>query len=103
IRTAWVGQAKTLAFALGEKGIHINTLSLGGTLSPWYREKMEQKAQKAGVTFDQQIVTETENVPLRKYGQPAEVAGAVEALLSCFSDHITGTNIMHDGGFTRAY
>ncbi|TIM34429.1 MAG: SDR family oxidoreductase, partial [Mesorhizobium sp.] len=34
IRTAWLGEAKTLAFALGERGIHVNTLSLGGTLSP---------------------------------------------------------------------
>lgn len=34
IRTAWLGEAKTLAFALGPRGIHVNTLSLGGTLSP---------------------------------------------------------------------
>ena len=27
IRTAWMDQAKTLAFALGPRGIHINTLS----------------------------------------------------------------------------
>lgn len=103
IRTAWVGEAKTLAFALGPQGIHVNTLSLGGTLSPWYREKIEQKAEKAGLTFESQMVLETDNVPLRKYGEPSEVAGAVEALLADFSDHITGVNIMHDGGFTRAY
>ena len=28
---------------------------------------------------------------------------AVEGLLSDFSDHITGINVLHDGGFTRAY
>ncbi len=28
---------------------------------------------------------------------------AVEGLLSDFSDHITGLNVLHDGGFTRAY
>jgi 3-oxoacyl-[acyl-carrier protein] reductase len=103
IRTAWVGAAKTLAFALGSKGIHVNTLSLGGTLSPWYRDKIHERALKAGLTFDAQLATETENVPLKKYGEPAEVATVVEGLLSSFSDHMTGVNLLHDGGFTRAY
>ncbi|MBD9650058.1 SDR family oxidoreductase [Ensifer sp. ENS09] len=103
IRTAWVGEAKTLAFALGKRGIHVNTLSLGGTLSPWYREKLEMKAQKNGNSFEAQLAIETDNVPLRKYGKPEEVATVVEGLLSPFSDHMTGLNILHDGGFTRAY
>lgn len=103
IRTAWIGEAKTLAFALGSRGIHVNTLSLGGTLSPWYRERLETKAQKNGISFDAQLAIETDNVPLRKYGEPAEVAVVVEGLLSKFSDHMTGLNILHDGGFTRAY
>ncbi|MCY1745139.1 MULTISPECIES: SDR family oxidoreductase [Ensifer] len=103
IRTAWIGGAKTLAFALGNRGIHVNTLSLGGTLSPWYRDKLEARAQKNGISFESQLAIETDNVPLRKYGEPAEVANVVEGLLSQFSDHMTGLNILHDGGFTRAY
>ena len=41
IRCAWLAQAKTLAFALGERGIHVNTLSLGGTLTPGYAASLE--------------------------------------------------------------
>jgi 3-oxoacyl-[acyl-carrier protein] reductase len=103
IRIAWIGEAKTLAFALGKKGVHVNTLSLGGTLSPWYRDKIAERAEKAGHTFEVQLAHETDNVPLKKYGDPSEVAKVVEALLSDLSDHMTGLNIMHDGGFTRAY
>lgn len=103
LRCAWVGQAKTLAFALGPQGIHINTLSLGGTLAPWYKEGLEKRAAEAGMSFEERLAEETANVPLRKYGEPAEVAVAVEGLLSHFSDHMTGINIMHDGGFTRSY
>ena len=103
LRCAWVGEAKTLAFALGERGIHINTLSLGGTLAPWYRAALEKRAASAGMTFDQRLAEETSNIPLRKYGQPDEVGAAVEGLLSAFSDHMTGLNILHDGGFTRSY
>lgn len=103
IRCAWVGEAKTLAFALGERGIHVNTLSLGGTLSPWYRDAIERRARAAGVSFHERLAEETSNIPLKKYGEPDEVAKVVEGLLSEFSDHMTGLNILHDGGFTRAY
>ncbi len=102
-RCAWVGEAKTLAFALGGQGIHINTLSLGGTLSSWYKAGLEKRAAAAGVTYEERLAEETANIPLRKYGTPEEVAVAVEGLLSAFSDHMTGLNIMHDDGFTRAY
>ncbi|HEY9011812.1 MAG TPA: SDR family oxidoreductase [Devosia sp.] len=103
IRTAWLGEAKTLAFALGARNIHINTLSLGGTLTPGYRDSIAKRAVAAGTSFEDRLDAETENVPLRKYGEPSEVAVAVEGLLSPFSDHMTGLNILHDGGFTRAY
>ncbi|WER49978.1 SDR family oxidoreductase [Cupriavidus sp. WKF15] len=103
LRCAWLAQAKTLAFALGERGIHVNTLSLGGTLTPDYVASIGQRATRAGMTFDERVATETSNIPLRKYGSPDEVALAVEVLLSPFSDHITGVNLLHDGGFTRAY
>ncbi len=55
------------------------------------------------MAFEERMAEETANVPLRKYGRPEEVAAAVEGLLSDFSDHITGLNVLHDGGFTRAY
>jgi 3-oxoacyl-[acyl-carrier protein] reductase len=103
LRCAWLAEAKTLAFALGDKGIHVNTLSLGGTLTPGYTTSLEKRATNAGVSFDDRLAEETSNVPLGKYGKPEEVAVAVEGLLSSFSDHMTGLNIMHDGGFTRSY
>lgn len=103
IRCAWLAEAKTLAFALGERGIHVNTLSLGGTLTPGYAASLEKRAANAGTSFEHRLAEETSNVPLRKYGKPEEVAAAVEGLLSSFSDHMTGLNILHDGGFTRAY
>ena len=103
IRCVWLAEAKTLAFALGDRGIHVNTLSLGGTLTPGYTASLGRRATGAGVTFEQRLAEETSNIPLKKYGSPDEVAAAVEGLLSAFSDHMTGVNLLHDGGFTRAY
>ncbi|WP_291996415.1 SDR family oxidoreductase [Candidatus Accumulibacter sp. ACC012] len=103
IRCAWVAEAKTLAFALGERGVHVNTLSLGGTLTPDYAASLKRRAASAGVSVEQRLADETDNIPLKKYGSPKEVAAAVEGLLSAFSDHMTGVNLLHDGGFTKAY
>jgi len=103
IRCAWLAEAKTLAFAFGERGIHVNTLSLGGTLTPAYTASLGKRAANAGMSYEDRLAEETSNVPLRKYGTPTEVAGAVEGLLSAFSDHMSGLNLLHDGGFTRAY
>jgi 3-oxoacyl-[acyl-carrier protein] reductase len=53
IRCAWLAEAKTLAFALGDRGIHVNTLSLGGTLTPGYTASLEKRAANAGTTLEQ--------------------------------------------------
>ena len=103
LRTAWLAEAKTLAFALGDRGIHVNTISLGGTLTPHYEGLIASRANVNGRSLDAQIANETENVPLRKYSTADEAARAIETLLSPFSDHLTGINLLHDGGFTRAY
>jgi 3-oxoacyl-[acyl-carrier protein] reductase len=103
LRCSWLAEAKTIAFALGDRGIHVNTLSLGGTLTPDYSASLEKRAVNAGMSFEQRLAEETSNIPLKKYGTPEEVALAVEVLLSAFSDHMTGMNLLHDGGFTRAY
>ena len=103
LRLAWLAEAKTIAFALGPRGIHVNTLSLGGVVTEKFKARIEQKAKDLGVTFEQQMEAEVANVPLKKYAEPREVACAVEGLLSEFSDHMTGLNILCDGGFTRAY
>jgi 3-oxoacyl-[acyl-carrier protein] reductase len=88
IRCAWLAEAK---------------LSLGGTLTPGYAASLGKRAANAGMSYEERLAEETSNVPLRKYGTPAEVASAVEGLLSAFSDHMSALNVLHDGGFTRAY
>lgn len=103
LRCAWVGQAKTLSTVLGEKGIHLNTLSLGGVLTSDYMSELIQESETSGISVQDILLRETSNVPLKKYATPLEISYAVEGLLGSFSDHITGANIAVDGGYTRAY
>ncbi len=103
IRGAWRAQAKALSLHWGEFGITVNTLSLGGVLTPTVLARLEKKAELAGISFQDQMKLETHNVPLGRYATPEMVAKAVSGLLSEFSDHITGNNIVCDGGFIRSY
>jgi 3-oxoacyl-[acyl-carrier protein] reductase len=103
LRTAWLAEAKTLAFALGPRGIHVNTVSFGGTLTPHYLALLQARADAGGISLDDLLEADTQNVPLRKYGTPEEAARTIEMLLSDASDHLTGINLLQDGGFTRAY
>ena len=103
LRSAWVGQAKTMALALGEKGISVNTVSLGGVMTESYTAKMVEKAQKQGLPFDELMKNEVSNVPLRKYASVENVVSSVTALLGPMSDHMTGQNLMLDGGFFKGY
>ena len=103
IRAAWLAQAKTLSLCFGPQGLRVNTLSLGGTLTPAYDGKIRAKATKAGRSFDEQMEEEVSNVPLRKYANPKEVAKLVAFFIEDGADHITGQNILVDGGFVKSY
>lgn len=103
LRSAWLGQAKTLALGLGELGISVNTLSLGGVMTESYTDKLRAKALANHVDFDQQMSIEVSNVPLKKYASLQDVVDAVHGLLGPLTNHMTGQNILLDGGFFRGY
>ncbi|OAJ94059.1 SDR family oxidoreductase [Vibrio bivalvicida] len=103
LRSAWLGQAKTMALVLGAQGISVNTLSLGGVMTESYTNKMHAKAELNGVSFEQQMAEETSNIPLKKYASVQDVVDAVNGLLGPLSNHMTGQNILLDGGFFKGY
>ncbi len=92
-----------MALALGEQGISINTISLGGVMTDSYTEKMQAKAKNQNLSFDDLMKNEVSNVPLRKYASVEDVVATVTALLGPMADHLTGQNLMLDGGFFKGY
>lgn len=103
IRAAWNAQIKAMAFEYGPQGIHINALSLGGVMTETFTQKVAQEAQQKDIPFSELMREKTQNVPLQKYASLDDVAHAVDALLGPFTNHMTGSNFMCDGGFLRAY
>lgn len=102
IRSAWLAQAKSLSLAFGPE-LKVNTVSLGGVMTPNYTEKLKQKAESLAISMDELMVKEVDNVPLKRYAEPEDVAEAVRCLLGPLARHMTGQNIVLDGGFIKSY
>lgn len=103
LRLAWLGQMKSMALHMAKDKISVNTLSLGGVMTDTYIAKLAAKADMAGRTFDEQMAIEVDNIPLSQYAQIDTVAETVVSMLGPMSDHMTGQNLLLDGGFIKAY
>lgn len=77
------------AWAWGEKGARITSISPGTINTPMGRQEASQQKEMK-IMLD--------NTPLRREGEAAEIATAVEFLLSDAASYITGTDLRVDGG-----
>ncbi len=84
-----VGLTKTTAADLGPSNILVNALSPGFTLTDLTRATVPVEEQK-------QIA---QQVPLRRFAEPEEMARVALFLCSELNSYITGQNIVVDGGF----
>jgi NAD(P)-dependent dehydrogenase (short-subunit alcohol dehydrogenase family) len=83
--------ARNLAVEWGPRGVRVNSISPGLIRTPFAAALMSDEV------FMRQRLAAT---PLRRVGEPAEVAGAVVMLASPAGAFITGHNLVIDGGTT---
>jgi len=81
--------ARNLAVEWGPRGVRVNAVSPGLVRTPLAAPLLEDAA------FLQRRLAAT---PLRRVGEPHEVAGVVAMLASAAGAFITGQNIVVDGG-----
>jgi len=103
LRKMWVAEAKNLVYQLGDRNIRTNVISPGVILTDYHKDKVQDRATKNKKTITEQLDEETRDIPLRRYGQPSDVAQAVAFLLSNKSTYINGINLIIDGGLNKAY
>jgi glucose 1-dehydrogenase len=85
---------RNLAIELAPLGITINAVAPGAIETPINRSLLNDP-KKLGPLLAQ--------IPLRRLGQPEDVAGVVAFLASSEADYITGSTYFVDGGLTWNY
>jgi len=95
---AWV---KLMARQYGPQGIRFNSVQPGFNDTPAVAKGLKKRAEATGKTLEEFTKDFVQNVPLRRMGDPSEVANTVLFLASEKASYITGTNILVDGGLSK--
>jgi len=82
---------KNIALEVAEKGIRINGIAPGAINTPMNKDIMEDPQKKK---------QEEEKIPMKRIGEPEEIAKVAFFLASTDASYITGTTVYVDGGLT---
>lgn len=96
-----LGLTKTLAVELADRGIRVNCVAPGRTVTPLWTNRADKIAAEEGITREAVLERFSHEIPLRRFGQPEEVAAMVVWLASPRASYITGQAVNVDGGIAR--
>lgn len=90
MKSAVIGLTRAAAVEYGPYGIRVNAIAPGMIATPASVELFDQET----------LAVRTKNVPLRRFGEPNEIASVVAFLASAESSYMNGALVMSDGGVT---
>jgi 3-oxoacyl-[acyl-carrier protein] reductase len=101
VRAAVVGLVKSLANEFGKDGILVNNVGPGFTATD--RLKELAKARSAALNKSEREIFEgwAADAPLKRLGEPGELADAIVWLASERASYITGQTLLVDGGMYK--
>lgn len=100
IRGSVASWAKTMANELGAFGITVNNVLPGATATQRLSTIINNKANKTAASTDEVTQEMIEEIPMKRFGLPEEIANVVAFLASPAAAYVNGTSIPVDGGRT---
>ena len=101
VRAAVVGLVKSLANEFGKDGILVNNVGPGYTATDRLKDLAASRSQASGKTQQEIFDGWAADAPLKRLGEPREVADAIVWLASERASYITGQTILVDGGIYK--
>ena len=100
IRGAVASWAKTMANELGQFNITVNNLLPGSITTQRLATIIEQTAKKRNVVIDVVEKNMKDQIPMKRFGEPSEIAAVAAFLASPAASFVNGVSIPVDGGKT---
>lgn len=87
-----------LASTFGPKGIRINGINPGATLTGRVQEGLKAESRMTGLAEAELLSRSEARIPLKRYGAPEEIARVALFLASEQASYVTGAIVPMDGG-----
>ena len=101
VRAAVVGLVKSLANEFGKDGILVNNVGPGFTATDRLKELAAARSSASGKKEQEIFDAWAADAPLKRLGEPREVAETIVWLASDAASYITGQTILVDGGMYK--
>jgi 3-oxoacyl-[acyl-carrier protein] reductase len=101
VRAAVVGLVKSLANEFGSDGILVNNVGPGFTATDRLKELAKARAVATGKPEQELFDTWASEAPLKRLGEPHELAETIVWLASERASYITGQTVLVDGGMYK--
>jgi 3-oxoacyl-[acyl-carrier protein] reductase len=101
VRAAVVGLVKSLANEFGKDGILVNNVGPGYTATDRLKELAKSRSATSGKSEEEIFESWAVDAPLKRLGEPREVAETIVWLASERASYVTGQTILVDGGIYK--
>src|SRR5579863_4749290 len=101
VRAAVVGLVKSLANEFGKDGILVNNVGPGFTATDRLKELAKVRSAASGKSEHEIFDAWAADAPLKRLGEPRELADTVVWLASDRASYVTGQTVLVDGGMYK--
>lgn len=98
VRASVVGLVKSLANEFGKDGILVNNVGPGFTATNRLKQIAKSRSEVLGKSEQELFEMWAAEIPLKRLGEPREIADAIVWLASERASFITGQTVLVDGG-----